>query len=164
MGYLSSCNFEETCFSDGPGLQYKRLMSFWDGGAYITWRWSSITDVVRSLLRRRGALSLGFDSRKFGCGQEAGEPDGDGRERKGRFQLEVKFVNTIDGIVKDQMFWAYAELVDALGGTLEQQSSYCEGCPCHGHIASSSSSWKKRSRAISRCLQHDAGKVLSACS
>ena len=41
-------------------------MSFWDGGAFITWRWSSMVSVVRALLMRRGALLVGWDMNKFG--------------------------------------------------------------------------------------------------
>ena len=43
---------EETCFSSEPNSAFKRLMSFWDAGALITWRWGSIVAVVRGLLLR----------------------------------------------------------------------------------------------------------------
>ena len=52
---------EETCFSSEPNSAFKRLMSFWDAGALITWRWGSIVAVVRGLLLRVVSFLLILD-------------------------------------------------------------------------------------------------------
>ena len=147
---------EDTCFSSGPAAQFKRVMSYYEGGSFITWRWSSVVNVVSALLKRRGALKAGFDSQKFGGGPDS-VSDGLGDSgRKSKFVIDSRFVNAVNAAICSPLFWSYCELVDCLAGTLDSQSSYCEGCDCHGHMGQNS--WRSRTRAIARSLHRDAGR------
>ncbi|CAE7215683.1 unnamed protein product [Symbiodinium sp. CCMP2592] len=81
----------DTCFSSGPAAQFKRVMSYYDGGSFITWRWSSVVTVVRALLKRRGALMAGFDSLKFGGGPDLVSDGLGDAERRSKFVIEARF-------------------------------------------------------------------------
>ena len=92
-------------------------------------------------------------------GQEEDPLAGD--ERRNRLALDPRFVRSCSQAIASNRFWAYCQLIDTLGGLLEDQSSWSEGCPCHDHVATSTpGGYSSRARRISADLKQKGSKAL----
>lgn len=58
-------------------------------------------------------------------------------------------IKTCSDAIHSPMFWAYAQLVDTLGGMLEDLSSWTESCDCHAHISTMRLAFSGRASRIS---------------
>ena len=97
----------ETCFPSEHN-PHRKLMTFWEGGQLREWRWSSLCDVVKALLRRESALKDCWDRAKFG---QHG-PD-------------------VSEAVHSPFFWAYSRFLFLISGMVDSRSEWVEGCSCH---------------------------------
>ena len=99
-----------TCLPEPADKDQKKLLSTWDGGQLREWRWSSLTEVLRALLKREDALKQQWQSNRFG---KHGPADG------------------VDKALACDMFWAYARFLALVSGMIDAQSEWCEGCSCY---------------------------------
>lgn len=107
-------------------------MQHWEGGQPRHWRWSSLIQVLRSLLKREKALRLGWNRDRFG---------------------EMATTNTIHQALQSELFWKYAHFLNCVAGYLDIQSSFCEGCSCHEGEALKHNGFQARRREIEKRLR-----------
>lgn len=114
-----------TCFQDGPGSSHYKLMASWEGGQLREWRWNSLCDVLKALLKREQPLKEFWDPVKFGANGPC-----------------------VTGAIQSNLFWVYAKFLLLIAGMLDAQSEWSEVCECHGH-------WSKHNayRARKKYLQ-----------
>ena len=60
------------------------------------------------------------------------------------------------------MFWTYGHFLLLVAGSLDRQSSWCEGCSCHENILQESKSYQERKRKVAATFA-DAAGVGAAC-
>ena len=104
------------------GTVWANMFSSWEAGAFIPWRWGSLVNVCKGLWRRKGPLTTMWSSIKFTCGNTwSGSSASSGMLSKASEAIESGW------------FWAYLDFILLCAGALEELSSWCEGCTCHGH-------------------------------
>lgn len=108
-------------------------MQSWEGGQLREWRWNSLTDVVRGLLRREQPLKDHWDPQKFGHTAPAGP--------------------SITSAISSKLFWSYAKFLFLISGMIDSQSEYCEGCVCHEQW-SRHNAHKARKTFLRKKMQH----------
>lgn len=126
----------DTCYPSPH--EYRRLMETWEGGQLKEWRWSSLTDVLRALLRREKALRECWDSKKFGHPVPSG-PD-------------------IGATIGSSFFWCYCHFLALISGMVDSESQWCEGCSCHEDWARHKGH-RSRQKYLREKLQHFAAKL-----
>ena len=102
-------------------------MKYWEGGQLRTWRWSSLVNVVRSLLKREQALRDGWNKDRFG---------------------DIGTTNTIHEALTSELFWKYSHFLNNVAGAVDLGSSFCEGCECHEHQGLKHNSYQVRRNEI----------------
>lgn len=107
-------------------------MSYWDGGQLREWRWSSLTDILKALLKRELALKECWNETQFG-----GHGPG----------------CAANASIRSELFWAYAKFLSIISGTLDSQSQWCEGCSCHQETGKHNAA-KARKAYLNKKLQH----------
>ena len=124
---------QEKCYADpGPYSQYRQLMGFWEGGQVRTWRWSSLVQVIRALLKRETALKSGWNKDRFG---------------------DIGTTNIIHEALTSELFWKYAHFLNTVAGAVDIGSSFCEGCECHEDQGLKHNSWHVRKNEIVKRLR-----------
>ena len=104
------------------GTAWEKMFSSWEAGAFIPWRWGSLVNVCKGLWRRKGPLTTMWSSIKFTCSNTwSGASASSG------------MLNKASEAIASSWFWAYLDFILLCAGALEELSSWCEGCPCHGH-------------------------------
>ena len=103
------------------------------------------------------AVDLGWDEQRYCKERRAGNNESD--NGNGMFAASAtNLAQQVTKAVQHPFFWPYANFIAMTAGCLEDQSSWCEGCECHGKTRISpsvhgSEPSKKRSYAQSRLLR-----------
>ena len=111
-----------TCFSDPPWNAFVDLYNAFDGCVYEG-RWGSVLFAVKELMPLEASLRGAWSRQKF-----VGPGGGAGLGKSLDMDL-------IDDACSSNLFWAYLEMVNELGQTMEHVMFWCESRPCHGHDA-----------------------------
>lgn len=109
-------------------------MQQWPGGQLKTWRWSSLVQVVRSLLLREEALKRGWNKQLFG-------------------DTGASATSIVDGALTSELFWKYTHFLNIVAGAVDVGSSFCEGCECHESQGIKHNSFQVRQNEIAKRLR-----------
>ena len=93
----------------------------------------------------------GWDRESF---ETFGSAEGDGASGSSVGQSTQVLVGSVDKAVQSPMFWAYSHFLVIVAGSIEKQSSFCEGCSCHESQLLQGASWQQRQRRIAQELGH----------
>ena len=107
-------------------------MDHWEAGQPRQWRWSSLVQVLKALLKREEALRTGWSKEAYG---------------------DTGTTQTIDTAVTSELFWKYSHFLHIVAGMVDVQSSYCEGCSCHEGEGLKHNGYHVRAREISLRLR-----------
>ena len=102
------------------GTPFVKLFESHRPGSLALWRWGSLVEVCSAFHKLEGALRSHWNLKRF-LSVRGGDED-DGSDLFAR----------ADSAIRSPFFWAYLKFVLLIHGVINDLSSWCEGCPCHG--------------------------------
>ena len=101
--------------------------------SFIDWRWGSLTDALRQLLRIGTALRRTWSKERFRKSSDdadAGQADRDGDvNEEGSLDTDL-----LDNAIRSSRFWSYAEMLNQLHSLPDACMQWAESCPCHAAL------------------------------
>ena len=76
-----------------------------------------------------------------------------------RFGSDATVAAGTDRAVKSDWFWAYNDFICVVSGSLEELSSWTEGCPCHADLHLTTRGYEARRRKIAEKIWESVGYV-----
>lgn len=129
-----------TCFGKPPQSAYKRSFSSFNQSVYQG-RWSSVVAAIHALLPLQEPLRQAWSLSDFTFGQESGAKQRDDGEHCLRLEIA-------DAAIRDDIWWAYAQMLAHVADALAGLAGWSEGCPCHDHGAEASTTHHHRHQEL----------------
>ena len=102
------------------GTPYVKLFEYHKPGSLALWRWGSLVDVCDAFHKLEGALRTHWNLKKF-----LSVRDEEASETRDLFARA-------DRAIRSNFFWCYLKFILLIHGVINDLSSWCEACPCHG--------------------------------
>ena len=113
----------KTCFSDPTGRVLQASIRKFDAKLNVG-RWGSVAECVSQLLEIEPILRWGWDLSKYGQTARYGQDA----------SFEGVDVRAIDDAVTSPVFWGYVRMLASLTNMVSAALTWCEACPCDGHL------------------------------
>ena len=120
-------------YKGGP---FQKLMGHWESGKLHLWRWSTLVKSCTALHKREGPLLAEWNLQKFlTAGKQMDLETGHVEHHdptSADVQSDCKRYSVADESIRSPFFWAYVKFIILVHGMLSDQSTWAEGCACHG--------------------------------
>ena len=93
---------------------------------HAVWKWGSVAECVRCLLKLRKLLPSIWDPNKFLESENGGGDQGIDKDTKSKLNIPV-----LTRTIQSDAWWAYAAMIDLLHSCVGRLTKWCESCPCH---------------------------------
>ena len=118
------------------GTPREGLRSMFDHGCplHATWRWGSVAECVKPMLKLRTVLPCIWDPQKFVEARGSGE-GGKGIDDETKSKLNIPLLTRS---IRSKEWWGYTMMIHKLHSSVGKLTAWCEGCVCH--------SWMRQAR------------------
>ena len=120
------------CFQGRPRSERNAVDHF--RGEHVNWRWENLEDVVNNVKNVWCLIKERFDGSKF--------PDA------------PEMVATVRKAIHDPLFLPMTHMLSVITKAVGHEASWFDGCFCHEKELTSSSTYKKRCRALNQARGH----------
>jgi hypothetical protein len=103
---------------------------------FIDWRWGSLFDVLRQLLRVGTALRRSWSKERFRKSSDeehASLPQPNRAEERDEDGSSLD-TDLLDNAIRSSLFWSYAEMLNQLHSLPDACMQWAESCPCHAAL------------------------------
>lgn len=95
---------------------------------HATWRWGTLSHLLRKLLRVRSSLRMIWDPHKFLHGTQSSSTREVQLEMADKESLNVTVMTKA---IRSSQWWMYGEMLSKLHTVQDNAGKWAESCPCH---------------------------------